>query len=79
MHVPGVGVMDQLQFLQAAHPIGLLGAEQVPLSGMHAHDFPGRRDLKALGGSAMRLEFKLLYLFGHEHYLSEIRLKMFQV
>jgi hypothetical protein len=71
VNVPGVGVMDQLQFLQAAHAIGPLGAEQVPLSGMHAQDFSGRRNFEALGGAAMRLEFKLLYLFGHEHYLSE--------
>jgi hypothetical protein len=27
----------------------------------------------------MRLEFKLLYLFGHEHYLAEFRLQMSQV
>jgi hypothetical protein len=70
VHVPGVGVMDQFQFLQAAHPIGLFGAEQVPLSGMHAQDLSGRRDLEALSGAAMRLEFKLLDLFGHEQFLS---------
>jgi hypothetical protein len=58
------------EFLQSAHAVGFLGAQQVPLAGVHPHDFSGRRDLEALGGSAMCLQLKLLYLFCHESYLS---------
>ena len=61
-------------FFQAAHPVGLLGAQQVPLAGMHAHHFSRRRDFKALGGAAMRLELELLCLFCHERFLSEVLL-----
>src|SRR6266851_5272007 len=39
---------------------------------MHSHHFSCRRDLKPLGGAAMRLELQLLYLFSHEYFLSEI-------
>jgi len=64
--------MNLFHFFQAAHPVGLLGAQQVALAGMHSHHFSGRRNLKPFGGTAMRLELELLYLFSHEHYLSEI-------
>jgi hypothetical protein len=48
--------MHKLQFLQSAHPVGPFCTQQVPLAGMHAHHFPRRRNLKALGGAAMRFE-----------------------
>jgi hypothetical protein len=66
VHVLGVGGVHLSHFLQAAHAIGFFGAEQVPLAGMHAHDFSGRSNLETLGGAAVRLEFELLYLFCHE-------------
>src|ERR1700694_1134850 len=73
MNVLGVRMMDQFQFLQPAHPVALLSAQQVPLPGMHSQDFSGRRNLKTLGGAAMRLQFELLHLFFcHQHYLVRI-------
>ena len=72
MDVAGVGRMNLFHFFQAAHPVSLFGAQQVPLAGMHAHHFSRRRDLKPLGGAAMRLELELLWLFSHENFLSEI-------
>jgi hypothetical protein len=65
-------MMNLFQFFQAAHPVGLFSAEQVPLAGMHAHYFSRGRNLKAFGGAAMRLELELLYLFCHKRFLSEI-------
>jgi hypothetical protein len=41
---------------------------------MHAHYFSRRRDLKPLGGAAMRLELELFYFFCHKRFLSEILL-----
>src|SRR4029077_1822679 len=70
--VAGVRRMNLFHFFQAAHPVGLFGAQQVPLTGMHAHHFSRRGDLKPLGGAAMSLELELLYLFCHERFLSEI-------
>jgi hypothetical protein len=49
-----VRMMNLPQLLEPAHPIGLLGAQQVPFAGMHSHDLSGRSDLEALGGAAMR-------------------------
>ena len=72
MDVACVSRMNLYQFFQAAHPIGLFGAQQVPLAGMHAHHFSRRRDLKTLGGASVRLELKLFYFFCHERFLSEI-------
>jgi hypothetical protein len=72
--VAGVGGMNLLHFFQAAHPVGFFGAQQVPFAGMHAHHFSRRRDLKPLGGAAMRLELEFLWLFSHENFLSEILL-----
>ncbi len=70
MDILGVRRMDQLQFLQPAHPVGLFGAQQVPLPGMHSQDFSCRRNLETLSGAAMRLQLELLYfLFCHQHYL----------
>jgi hypothetical protein len=43
-------------------PPGRLGAEQVPLAGMPPHHFPGGRNLKALGGAAVRLQLHFLVL-----------------
>jgi hypothetical protein len=66
-------MMDQLQFLQPAHPVGPFGAQQVPLPGMHTQNFSGRRNLETLGGAAMRLQLELLYfLFCHQHYLVKL-------
>jgi hypothetical protein len=66
-------MMDELQFLQPAHPVGPFGAQQVPLPGMHPQNFSGRRNLETLGGAAMRLQLELLYfLFCHQHYLVKI-------
>jgi hypothetical protein len=64
--------MNLAHLLQAPHAVCFLGAQQVPLAGMHAHDFSGRSNLKALGGSAMRFQLKFLYLFCHERFLSKI-------
>jgi hypothetical protein len=72
MDVACVGMMNLFQFFQAAHPVGLFGAEQVALAGMHAHHFPRGRNLEAFCGAAMRLELELLYLFCHKRFLSEI-------
>jgi hypothetical protein len=72
MNVLGVRRMHQLQFLQPAHPVGLLGAQQVPLPGMHSQNFSRRRDLETLGGAPMRLQLELLYLFCHKCYLVRI-------
>jgi hypothetical protein len=72
--IAGVGRMNLFHFFQAAHPVCLFGSQQVPLAGVHAHHFSCRRDLKPLGGAAMRLEFELLWLFSHENFLSEILL-----
>jgi hypothetical protein len=71
MDVACVGMMNLFQFFQAAHPVGLFGAEQVALAGMHAHHFPRGRNLEAFCGAAMRLELELLYLFCHERFLSK--------
>jgi hypothetical protein len=72
VNVSGVGRGNLFHFFQAAHPVGFFGAEQMALAGMHAHHFSRGRDLKPLGGAAMRLELELLYLFCHERFLSEI-------
>src|SRR6202041_2357910 len=47
---------------QPAHTPRLLGAEQMALARTPAHHFSGRRDLKTLGGSAvrLRLHFRVL-------------------
>jgi hypothetical protein len=71
VNIAGVGRRNLFHFFQAAHPVGFLSAQQVPLAGMHAHHFSRRRDLKSLGGAAMRLELELLWLFSHENFLSE--------
>ena len=39
---------------EAAHALGLLGAQQMAFAGMMAHDFAGGSELEALGGAAMR-------------------------
>jgi hypothetical protein len=75
MDVAGVGRMNLFHFFQAAHPVRFFGAQEVPLAGMHAHHFSCCRDLKPLGGAAMRLELELLWLFSHENFLSEILLR----
>lgn len=73
MDVLRIRRMHQFQFLQPAHPVGPFGAQQVALPGMHSQDFPRRRNLKTLGGAAMRLQLELLYLFFcHQHYLAII-------
>ena len=72
MDVAGVRRMNLFHFFQPPHPVGLLGAQQVPLAGVHAHHFSRRRDLEPLGGPAMRLELELLYFFSHDRFLSEI-------
>jgi len=69
--VAGIRRMNLLHFLQAPHPVGFFGAQQVALAGMHTHDFSGRRDLEALGRAAMCLELKLLHLFCHKRFLSK--------
>ena len=74
VNVAGVGRRNQFHFLQAAHAVGLFGAQQVALAGMHAHHFSCRRDLEPLGCAAMRLQFELLYFFCHKYFLSEILL-----
>lgn len=43
-------------FSQPAHALRLLRPQQVPSSGMMPHHFAGRCHLKALRGSAMRLQ-----------------------
>ena len=74
MDVLRVRIVNSRHLFQAAHPVGLFGAEQVSLAGVHAHHFSGRRDLEALGGASMRLELELLYLFlRHNRYLAEFR------
>ena len=61
-----------LHLFQAAHAVRFFCAEQVALAGMHAHHFSRGRNLKPLGGSAMRLELQLFYfLFCHRLFLSK--------
>jgi hypothetical protein len=69
MNVLSIRWMDMRHLLQPAHPVGFLGAQQVPLSGVHTHYFSCGRNLKALGGAAVRLQFELLGLFSHKRYL----------
>jgi hypothetical protein len=47
---------------QLALTARLLGAQQVALAGMPAHDLPGGSDFKALGRAAMRLQLHFLIL-----------------
>jgi hypothetical protein len=48
---------------QAPHALGLLGAEQVALSGVPAHHFSRRRQLKSLRRASMGLRFDLCSWF----------------
>jgi hypothetical protein len=70
--IAGIGWMNLLQLFQAAHAVCFFRAEQVALAGVHAHHFSRRRNLKPLGGSAVRLELQFLYfLFCHRCFLSK--------
>jgi hypothetical protein len=74
VNIACVGWMNFFQFFQAAHAVGFLSPEQVPLAGVHAHYFSGGSNLKPLGGSAMRLKLQFLYfLFCHRRFLSKLQ------
>src|SRR6185437_8268075 len=58
-------------FLQPAHPLRLLRAEQMPLAGVHAHDFSRRSDLETLGRSSMGLQLNFLSRFSRHNSLTK--------
>jgi len=56
-HLPDCGDVpgaDQCQLLELAHAARSLGAGEMALAGMGAHDFARRGDFKTLGSAAMR-------------------------
>jgi hypothetical protein len=56
------------QLALAARP---LGAQQVALAGMPAHDFSSRGHLETLGGAAMRLKLQFLVLLHRSSYTTK--------
>jgi hypothetical protein len=55
LHVSRVSFIHQRQFLQAAHTIRPLGAQQMPLAGMRTHNFSVLRNLETLCRASMGL------------------------
>jgi hypothetical protein len=55
LHVSRVSFIHQRQFLQAAHTIRPLGAQQMPLAGMRTHNFSVLRNLETLCRASMCL------------------------
>ena len=51
-----IGFADPGQLFELTHALGLFGAEQVALAGVHANQLAGAGNLEALGGAAMGLE-----------------------
>ena len=60
MHLRGVGRIHRRHFLQAAHTIGRLGSQQVPLARVHSQHLAGGSHLESLCRAPVRLEFPLL-------------------
>jgi hypothetical protein len=59
LHGSDVDRVHERQLFQLAHTTLSLGAGEMALAGMHANDFAGPGDFKALGGAAMRFQFFL--------------------
>jgi hypothetical protein len=68
--VPHIRRIHYHRVRELAHAPGLLGAKQVTLAGMPAHDFAGGSYLEALGRAAMGLQ--LLFLVLLHNFLSNL-------
>jgi hypothetical protein len=53
----GIDRIDQGRLLQMAHTLGFLRTHQVTLAGMPSDYLAATRNLEALGGAAMGLQF----------------------